>query len=131
MKASILTKETILNVDVVERNLPKFGIGDTIDIAQVVKDGDKERIQQFEGDVIAMNNNGISSTFTVRRIGANGVGVEKIFPYFSQNISGIRVVKYGRVRRAKLNYLKDRVGRAARIDEKVLTKEQKAAKKNA
>jgi large subunit ribosomal protein L19 len=131
MKASILTKETILNVDVVNRNLPEFGIGDTIDIAQVVKDGDKERIQQFEGDVIAMNNNGISSTFTVRRIGANGVGVEKIFPYFSQNISGIRVVKYGRVRRAKLNYLKDRVGRAARIDEKVLTKEQKEAKKNA
>ena len=126
MKAQKLTKETILNVDITSRNFPEFAVGDTIEVAQVVKEGEKSRIQMFEGDVIAFHNNGIATTFTVRRIGANGVGVERIFPYHSKMISEIRLVKRGRVRRAKLNYIRERLGKSARIDELVLTKEQKA-----
>lgn len=123
MKAVGLTTETILNVGVTERNFPEFQVGDTVEIAQKIKDGDKERVQLFQGDVIAMHNNGISSTFTVRKIGANAVGVEKIFPYFSPTIDGIKLIKKGSVRRAKLYYVRDRVGKAARIKEKVEKKE--------
>jgi large subunit ribosomal protein L19 len=81
----------------------------------------------FEGDVIGIRHNGISSTFTVRRIGANGVGVEKIFPYYSPTLDQIRLVKTGKVRRAKLYYVRERLGKAARIKEKIMTKKQKAA----
>jgi len=126
MKANCLTRETILDLGT-ERKLPSFRVGDTVEVSQLVSEGDKERIQLFEGDVIAMHKNGISSTFTVRRIGANSIGVERIFPFYSLKISALRVVKRGDVRRAKLSYLRDRLGKAARIDEKVLTKEQKAA----
>ncbi|NDD54858.1 50S ribosomal protein L19, partial [bacterium] len=105
MKARGLTRETILNIGQTERNFPAFNIGDTIEVSQTVKEGDKERTQLFTGDVIAMHNNGISSTVTVRRIGANGVGVEKIFPYFSPGVTGIRLVKSGIARRAKLYYV--------------------------
>ena len=131
MKARGLTKETILNIGETERNFPAFKIGDSIEIAQTVKDGekDKERTQLFAGDVIAMHNNGISSTVTVRRIGANGIGVEKIFPYYTPSITAIRVTKHGIARRAKLFYLRDRLGKAARIKERVLTREQKEAYK--
>lgn len=125
MKASKLTKETILNVDVIDRGFSPFRVGDTIEVAQIVKDGDKERIQMFAGDVIAYHNNGIATTFTVRRISEGGIGVERIFPYFSRFISNIKLLKHGIVRRAKLNYLKHRVGRSARIKEKILTREQK------
>ncbi len=131
MKARGLTKETILNIGVTERNFPAFKVGDTLEISQTIKDGDKERTQLFAGDVIAMHKNGIASTVTVRRIGANGIGVEKIFPYYTPNITSIRVVKYGVVRRAKLFYLRDRVGNTARIEERVMTKAQKAALKQA
>jgi large subunit ribosomal protein L19 len=131
MKARGLTKETILNIGITERNFPAFKVGDTLEISQTIKDGDKERTQLFAGDVIAMHNNGISSTVTVRRIGANGIGVEKIFPYYTPSISNIRVVKHGVARRAKLFYLRDRVGNAARIEERILTKAQKAAKADA
>lgn len=126
MKAQVLTKETILNYGVEKRNFPAFRVGDTVEVAQIVKDGEKERIQLFQGDVIAMHSNGIASTFTVRKIGANNVGVERILPYHSQNISEIKVIRKGKVRRAKLNYLRGRTGRAARVEERVLTKEQKA-----
>lgn len=126
MKAQVLTKETILNYGVEKRKFPAFRVGDTIEVAQIVKDGEKERIQLFQGDVIAMHSNGIASTFTVRKIGANNVGVERILPYHSQNISEIKVIRKGKVRRAKLNYLRGRTGRAARVEERVLTKEQKA-----
>ncbi len=131
MKARGLTKETILNIGITERNFPAFKVGDTLEISQTIKDGDKERTQLFAGDVIAMHKNGISSTVTVRRIGANGVGVEKIFPYYTPNVTNIRVVKHGIARRAKLFYLRDRVGNAARIEERILTKAQKAANKEA
>ncbi len=131
MKARGLTKETILNIGMTERNFPAFKVGDTIEVSQTVKDGDKERTQLFTGDVIAMHNNGIASTVTVRRIGANGIGVEKIFPYYTPSVTAMRVVKYGVARRAKLFYLRDRVGNAARIEERVMTKAQKTVLKEA
>lgn len=133
MKASSLTKETILDYGIQNKNIPDFRVGDTIEVALLVKDGDKQRTQYFKGDVIAAHNNGIGSTFTVRKIGANGVGVEKIIPYHASILEGIKVVKKGVVRRAKLNYIRERVGKAARVKEKVLTKEQLQShlKKNA
>ena len=127
MKASLLTKETIKEIGVEKRSFPVFRVGDTIEISLLVKEGGKERIQLFTGDVIVFRRSGISSTMTIRRIGANGVGVEKILPYYSPSISAIKIVKRGCVRRAKLFYVRDRIGKAARIQEQVLTKEQKAA----
>ena len=123
MKAINLTKETILDFGIQDRNFPAFRVGDTIEVAQLVKDGDKQRTQIFKGDVIAMHHNGISSTFTVRKI-SNGVGVERILPLHSKNIENIKIIKKGRVRRAKLGYLRDKEGKAARIKEKILTKDQ-------
>lgn len=123
MKAKNLTKETISSIGFVEKNYPDFKIGDNIIIATKVKEGSKERIQNFQGDVIAIHNNGVSSSFTVRKIAANSVGVERIFPYFSPVIESIQLVKRGKVRRAKLYYLRKRVGRAARIKEDIVKKD--------
>lgn len=128
MKAKNYTKETIGEFGITEKKYPDFKVGDTIAISQRIKEGDKERIQIFEGDVIAVSNNKISSTFTVRKIGANSVAVERIFPYYSPIIEDIKMVKSGRVRRAKLFYLRDKVGKDAKIQEKVLTREQKEQK---
>lgn len=125
MKARHYTKETIREIGLYERNFPKFQVGDTIEVAQRIKEGDKERIQLIEGDVIAISNNGISSTFIIRRIGANSVPVERIFPFYSPLIESIRFVRKGDVRRAKLYYMRGRIGKAARVREKVLTREQK------
>ena len=125
MKAQALTKETILNYGVEKRNFPAFRVGDTIEVAQIVKDGEKERVQLFQGDVIDIHRNGVASTFTVRKIAANNVGVERILPYHSLFISEIKVIRKGNVRRANLGYLRGRVGRAARVEERILTKEQK------
>jgi large subunit ribosomal protein L19 len=122
MKTTCLTKETILDLGTVDRNFPDFKVGDTLNIAQKVKEGAKERIQNFEGDVIDIHNNGISTTFTVRKIGANGVGVEKIFPFYSDNIAEIKLVRRGKVRRAKLSYLRNKLGREARVQEIVVSK---------
>jgi len=129
MKAKGWTKETILLIGTQEkRNFDKFKVGDTIEVAQRIKEGDKERIQYFEGDVIAIRNNGISSTFTVRKIGANAISVERIFPYYSPLIENIKFIRSGKVRRAKLYYMRGRIGKAARVSEKILTKEQKEDK---
>ena len=125
MKARKYTKETISQLDVADRGFDKFEVGDAISVGQRIKEGDKERIQLFEGDVIAMKHAGINLTFTVRRIGANGVAVERIFPYYSPRIDSIKFLRKGRVRRAKLYYMRERIGKAARVKEKVLTKEQK------
>jgi large subunit ribosomal protein L19 len=122
MKANKLTKETILDIDIDKKKLPTFGVGDTIEVDLIVKEGNKERVQMFAGDVIGMKKNGISSTFTVRRLGANGVWVEKIFPYHSPIINKIKVIKRGDVRRAKLYYIRKRIGKATRIKEKITTK---------
>lgn len=120
MKANKLTKETIANTGVVDRGFPEFTIGDTIAVSQKITEGDKERLQVFEGDVICQSRNGISSTFTVRKISANAVAIERIFPVFSPLIDSIKVVRRGAVRRAKLYYLRDRVGKAARVKERVV-----------
>jgi large subunit ribosomal protein L19 len=127
MKAKKYTKETISSLGIQERNFPSINVGDAIAVYQKIKEGDKERTQIFEGDVICMNNNGASSTFTVRRIGANGVAVERIYPLHSPIIEDIKRLRQGDVRRAKLFYMRDRIGKSARVKEKVLTKEQKEA----
>ena len=130
MKADKLTRETINTLGMMEnRNFPDFSIGDSIAVSQWITEGSKKRIQIFEGDVIAKHQNGSSSTFTVRKIGANSIAVERIYPYHTPVIDSITIVKRGRVRRAKLYYLRDRVGKKARIKELVLTKEQKLALK--
>lgn len=128
MKSSKLTKETINALGTQRREFPRFIVGDTIAVHQRIIEGDKERIQIFEGDVIGMHNNGSSSTFVVRKIASHGIAVERIFPIHSPKIKEIQLIKHGDVRRAKLNYLRDLEGKAARIDEKILTREQKEQK---
>ena len=126
MKATNLTRETISDLGVSERKFPVFRAGDTIAVSQIVKEGNKERIQIFEGDVISMRGTGASMMFTVRRLSANNIHTERIYPYYSPIIDKIKVIKRGKVRRAKLYYVRDRIGKAARIKERILTKEQKA-----
>lgn len=98
--------------------VPKFGIGDGVKVYVRITEGEKERIQLFEGTVIARHGGGISETFTVRRV-SYGVGVEKTFPIHSPNVDKIVVVREAKVRRAKLYYLRNRVGKAAKVKEKV------------
>jgi large subunit ribosomal protein L19 len=100
-----------------ERPIPEFGPGDTVRVNVKVVEGSRERIQAFEGVCIARKNRGINSSFTVRKI-SYGEGVERIFPLYSPQIASIEVVRRGRVRRAKLYYLRGRTGKAARIQEK-------------
>ncbi len=128
MRAQGLTKETITSLGMKNNAFPHFDVGDTIAVTQRIKEGDKERLQVFQGDVVAIRKLGASSTFTVRKIGAHGVPVERIFPYYTPLIKSIKALKKGDVRRAKLYYLRDRVGRAARVKEKILTREQKEQK---
>ena len=97
---------------------PKVEVGDTVRVHIKVKEGNRERIQVFEGTVIAKKHGGIAETFTVRRV-SYGVGVEKVFPLHSPVIEKIETVRTGKVRRAKLYYLRDRVGKSAKIKEKL------------
>jgi large subunit ribosomal protein L19 len=97
-------------------DLPEFAIGDTIRVAVRIKEGGKERLQNFEGAVIAMQGTGLEKSITVRKI-SSGVAVERIFPLESPNVARIEVVKRGRVRRSKLYYLRQKHGRKARIRE--------------
>ncbi len=101
-----------------ERILPEFGAGDTLKVDVKIVEGDKERVQAFEGLCIARSGGGLNENFTVRKI-SYGEGVERIFPIFSPKIAGITVLKRGKVRRAKLYYLRDRRGKSARIVEKI------------
>ena len=98
--------------------VPAFNVGDTVRVHNKIVEGTRERIQLFEGTVIAKRNGGISETFTVRRI-SYGVGVEKTFPLHSPRVEKVEVVRTGKVRRAKLYYLRDRVGKAAKVKEKI------------
>ena len=98
--------------------VPKFGIGDGVKVYIRITEGEKERIQMFEGTVIAKHGGGISETFTVRRV-SYGVGVEKTFPIHSPNVDKIVVFREAKVRRAQLYYLRSRVGKAAKVKEKV------------
>tara|TARA_B100000900_G_scaffold399741_1_gene402624 strand:- start:352 stop:846 length:495 start_codon:yes stop_codon:yes gene_type:complete len=105
------------------KNLPAFSPGDTLKVHLKVKEGEKERIQIFEGVCIAKKNAGINSSFTVRKI-SYGEGIERVLPLFSPQINTIEVVKIGAVRRSKLYYLRERSGKSARIAEKTVTNEQ-------
>ena len=91
-------------------------VGNTIKIWVKIREGERERIQAFEGTVIAKKGSGVAETFTVRRV-AYGVGVERVFPLHSPNVAAVKVVRYGKVRRSKLYYLRDRVGKAAKVKE--------------
>ena len=93
-------------------------IGDTIRVHNKIKEGTRERVQLFEGTVIAKHGGGISETFTVRRV-AYGVGVEKTFPIHSPNVEKVDIIRHGKVRRAKLYYLRDRVGKASKVKERI------------
>ncbi len=102
-------------------DIPEFRPGDTVRVNVKVKEGNRERIQAFEGVVIARKHGGATETFTVRKM-SGGVGVERIFPLHCPTIAGVEVKRHGRVRRAKLYYLRSRRGKAARITERLLTK---------
>jgi large subunit ribosomal protein L19 len=97
---------------------PSIAVGDTVKVHAKIKEGQRERIQIFEGTVIAKKNGGISETFTVRRV-SYGVGVEKTFPLHSPKVEKVEVVRTGKVRRAKLYYLRDRVGKSAKVKEQI------------
>lgn len=109
--------EAFEKAQVAEKNIPDFRAGDTLRVAVMIKEGDKQRVQNFEGVCIARRGTGTGETFIVRKIGANSIGVERIFPIFSDSIESITVLRHGRVRRAKLFYLRERRGKAARIKE--------------
>ena len=100
-------------------DLPSFNVGDTLRVFVKVVEGSRERLQAFEGTVIAKRNGSSRETFTVRRV-SYGIGVEKTFPLSSPSIASIQIIRKGRVRRAKLYYLRKRVGKAAKVKEKVL-----------
>ena len=105
----------------IKENAENFSVGDTIKVFFKIVEGTTEKIQVFEGIVIAKNNSGIRRTFTVRKI-SYGVGVERIFPLHSPRIDHVEVVRRGKVRRAKLYYLRDRVGKAAKVKELIQKK---------
>ena len=105
-----------INQENVKTSIPEFNVGDTVKVMVKVIEGDRERLQAFEGIVIARKHGGISETFTVRRM-SFGVGVEKTFPIHSPKVADIQVVRRGKVRRAKLYYLRARTGKAARVKE--------------
>jgi len=100
-----------------DKSIPEFGPGDTVKVMVKVVEGDRERLQPFEGVVIARNGGGINASFTMRKI-SFGEGVERVFPLYSPSVASIEVIRRGRVRRAKLYYLRGRTGKAARIPEK-------------
>ena len=104
--------------DSVKKEIPQFDIGDTVRIDVNIREAERERIQVFEGTVIARKGSGISETFTVRRV-SYGVGVERVFPIHSPNVKAVSIVRKGRVRRAKLYFLRDRVGKAAKVKEQI------------
>ena len=102
--------------DSMKETVPAFEIGDTIRVDVKIREGERERIQVFEGTVIAKKGSGVAETFTVRRV-AYGVGVERVFPLNSPNVADIKVIRHGKVRRSKLYYLRDRVGKASKVKE--------------
>ena len=109
-----------------KKDIPDFRVGDTVRVYIKIKEGNRERIQMFEGYVLKRQNGGISETFTVRRF-SSGIGVEKTFPVHSPCIDHIELVRRGRVRRAKLNYMRERTGKAARVRTKEIRKKDAEA----
>ena len=97
---------------------PEFRVGDTVRVSAKIKEGNRERIQVFEGTVLKKQGTGVRATFTVRKI-SNGVGVEKTFPIHSPNVEKVEIVRVGKIRRAKLYYLRGRVGKASKVKEQI------------
>lgn len=108
----------IMTEGMLKEERPNINIGDVVKVHVKIREGERERIQIFEGTIIARKGSGVSETFTVRRV-SYGVGVEKVFPVNSPNVAKIELVRSGRVRRSKLYYLRDRVGKAAKVKELV------------
>ena len=113
-----MTKLQAFANEQMKESVPQFSIGDTVRVHNRIKEGTRERIQMFEGTVIGKHGTGASETFTVRRV-AYGCGVEKTFPIHSPNVQAVDVIRVGKVRRAKLYYLRDRVGKAAKVKEQL------------
>ncbi|MDD2449167.1 MAG: 50S ribosomal protein L19 [Sulfurimonas sp.] len=109
--------ENFEKAQVAEKTIPDFRAGDTVRLAVTIKEGDKSRVQNYEGVCISKRGQGTGQTVTVRKIGANGIGIERIFPIYTDSINEITVIRRGRVRRAKLFYLRDLAGKKARIKE--------------
>ena len=112
--------EIIKNIEAeqLKKDVPQFNVGDTVRVHALIKEGNRERIQIFEGTVLKKQGGSTRATFTVRKA-SNGVGVEKTWPVHSPNVEKVEVIRRGKVRRAKLNYLRDRVGKAAKVKELV------------
>ena len=112
--------EIIKNIEAAQlkETVPSFNVGDTVRVSAKINEGNRERIQVFEGTVIKRQNGGVRETFTVRK-SSNGVGVEKTWPLHSPSVENVEVVRRGKVRRAKLNYLRSRIGKAAKVKELV------------
>ena len=108
----------LMTEGMIKENKPEFNVGDTVRVSVRIKEGERERIQAFEGTVIAKKHGGIAETFTVRR-SSYGVGVERVFPINSPVVEKVEVVRKGRVRRAKLTYLRNRTGKAAKVKEQL------------
>ncbi|HKM32315.1 MAG TPA: 50S ribosomal protein L19 [Oscillospiraceae bacterium] len=108
----------IIAQESLKTDIPTVNIGDTVKVHVRIKEGEKSRVQIFEGTVIAKKHGGVSETFTVRRL-AHGVGVEKVFPIHSPSVEKVELVRKGKVRRAKLYYLRDRIGKAAKVKESI------------
>lgn len=106
----------IIAGDSMKENVPAFNVGDTVKVDVNIREGERERIQSFEGTVTAKKGSGVAETFTVRRV-SYGVGVERVFPLHSPNVVSVKIVRTGKVRRSKLYYLRDRVGKAAKVKE--------------
>lgn len=125
LRASKIKEDTQMNdiirnieAEQLKENAPQFRVGDTVRVSAKIKEGNRERIQVFEGTVLKRQGGGVRETFTVRKF-SNGVGVEKTWPLHSPNVEKVEVVRRGKVRRAKLNYLRDRVGKSAKVKELV------------
>ena len=108
----------VISESSMKKELPAFNVGDTIKVHVKIQEGDKSRIQIFEGTVIAKKHGGVNETFTVRRV-AHGCGIERVFPLHSPVVEKVEVIRRGKVRRAKLYYLRDRVGKAAKVKEQI------------
>ena len=108
----------IISEGSIKAEKPQFNVGDTVRVDVRIKEGERERIQAFEGTVIAKKHGGVAETFTVRRV-SYGVGIERVFPVNSPNVAKVELVRSGKVRRSKLYYLRDRVGKAAKVKEQI------------
>ena len=116
MNASEIIKS--IENEQLKAEVPQFNVGDTVKVSAKIKEGNRERVQVFEGTVLKIQGTGVRKTFTVRKI-SNGIGVEKTWPLHSPIVESVEVVRHGKVRRAKLNYLRERTGKAAKVKELV------------